>query len=105
MNNFGAIDCEADEFLNPFSKFATQLSDIAIGVGGFFTRITYTFNRGLDRNSYILAGLLALITKAIVGQMIPAVGNLSQAFTNMGVNSQNQLKKLTNDNKALKSYR
>ena len=99
-NNFGAINSEAMSLLNPFTKFATQLSDIAIGVGGFFTRTLIPLIEFLDRNSYILAGLLALITKAIVGQMIPAVGNLSQAFTNMGVNSQNQLKKLTNDNKA-----
>ena len=99
-NNFGAINNEAMSLLNPFTRFATQLSDIAIGVGGFFTRTLIPLIEFLDRNSYILAGLLALITKAIVGQMIPAVGNLSEAFTNMGVNSQNQLKKLTNDNKA-----
>ena len=99
-NNFGAINNEAMSLLNPFTRFATQLSDIAINVGGFFTRTLIPLIEFLDRNSYILAGLLALITKAIVAQMIPAVGNLSQAFTNMGVNSQNQLKKLTNDNKA-----
>ena len=99
-NNFGAINSEAMNLLNPFTRFATQLSDIAIGVGGFFTRVLIPLVDFLDRNQVILGGLLALITKAIVSQMVPALGNLSQAFTDMGTNSANRLKQLNKDNKA-----
>ena len=58
-NNFGAINSEADEFVNPFLDLLLKLGDIAIGVSETVLPVfTIPLVDFLDRNQVILGGLL-----------------------------------------------
>lgn len=94
-NNFGAINDKADQLLNPFTRFSTALSDIAISLSNYVIPAGEAFIGFFERNGTILSITLGFIAKSLITSMVPALGDVNAAMDNWTTNSQKKLKMLS----------
>jgi hypothetical protein len=94
INNFGAMQDEANEFLNPFSKLSVAVQDLVIELqklplGAFSSLVEF-----LTRNIGALMVVMTMFASSIISQIVPSLGNMKQSFLDVSVAATNQQKSL-----------
>ena len=87
IENFGAMESKADEFLNPFSRLSVVIDDLRIRIQGFFLGGIEPIAVFFSNNIAALGSALAAFSFAILRQIVPAAGNITGAFERMRDNA------------------
>jgi hypothetical protein len=93
-NNFGAMEDEADKFLNPFTKLSVAIKDLMISlqklpVGAFASVVEF-----LSRNIGALMVAMTMFAASILSQIVPSLANMSASFQMLKSSAEDQTKSL-----------
>jgi len=87
QKNFGDFKGSADDLVNPFAQLETAFMQVIKQLSEFIGPLEI-FAQFLSRNSGAAALVFAGFVTSIAKQAIPALGNLTEAFTIYGANAQ-----------------
>lgn len=87
QKNFGDFKGSADDLVNPFAQLETAFMQVIKQLSEFIGPLE-VFAQFLSRNSGAAALVFAGFVTSIAKQAIPALGNLTEAFSIYGANAQ-----------------
>ena len=95
--NFGAMEDEGDELLNPFDRLLTKINDFIITIQGPFVKAFGAIADFISSNFGALVTVVTMFSLSILKQIVPSFQQMGIAAENAGKRAKKRIQALEGD--------